>query len=109
MSYNDDWLEDIMENRRETVRKTIRSATYEELKTLGEVHFRIATDPWFARYNEFLQNHKTCRFYRAEAPGGAEIIYCREGEKGVWLIPGSAMGIIPSKGLKSLAEIVDAL
>lgn len=109
MSYDDDWPEDTMETRRAMVRKTIQPVTYEELKALGEKRFPLATDPWCLRFSEFLQSHKNSRFYRAEAPGGAEIIYCRDGEKGVWFLPGSGMGIIQPKGLQMLAEIVDAL
>jgi hypothetical protein len=108
MSY-DDWPDDTMEIRREAVRRTIRPASYDELVELGEKRFPLVTDPWFVRFSEFLQNNKDSKFYRADAPGGAEVIYCREAEKGVWFLPGSGMGIIQSKGLKALAEIVDAL
>lgn len=109
MSYDDDWPQDTMETRRAIVRKTIRPVTYEELKVLAEKRFSVATDPWCMRFNEFLQSHKNSRFYRAEAPGSAEIIYCRDGEMGVWFLPGSGMGIIQPKGLQMLAEIVDSL
>ncbi len=108
MNY-DDWPEDTMEVRRAAIRKTIRPVYYEELKTLGEKRFPVATDPWCIRFNEFLQTHKNSKFHHAEIPGVAEIIYCRESEKGVWFLPGSGMGIIQPKGLKVLAEIVDAL
>lgn len=108
MSY-DDWPDDTMETRRAMVKKTIRPVTYEELKTLGEKRFPVATDPWCIRFNEFLQSHKTSKFHRAEIPGGFEIIYCREGDKGVWFLPESGMGIIQPRGLKALAEIVDSL
>jgi hypothetical protein len=108
MNY-DDWPDNTMENRREMVRKTIRPATYEELKTLADKRFPVATDPWCIRFNEFLQSHKTSKFHRAEIPGGAEIVYCRDSGKGVWFLPDSGMGIIQPKGLQVLAEIVDAL
>jgi hypothetical protein len=109
MSYDQDWTDDTMETRRAMVRKTIRMATYEELKVLGEKRFPVVTDPWCARFNEFVESHKTSKFYQAEAPGGAEVIYCREADQGVWFLPGSGMGIIQPKGLQLLAEIVDAL
>jgi hypothetical protein len=108
MSY-DDWPDDTMETRREAVRKTIRPVSYEQLKALGESRFTVVTDPWYVRFSEFLRDHKDSRFYQAEAPGGAEVIYCRDGEKGVWFLPGSGMGIIQPKGLQMLKEIVDAL
>jgi hypothetical protein len=108
MSY-DDWPDDSMETRRTMVRNTIRPATWEEIKALGDKQFTVATDPWAIRFNEFLQSHKSAKFYRAEAPGGAEVVYCRESEQGVWFLPGSGMGIIQPKGLQMLKEIVDAL
>lgn len=108
MSY-DDWPDDSMEIRREAIRKTIRPATWQEITELGEKRFPIVTDPWYVRLQEFLHAHKDAKFYRAEAPGGAEVIYCRETNTGIWFLPGTGMGIIQPKGLKALAEIVNAL
>lgn len=109
MSYDEDWQDNTMENRRVAVRKTIRPATLEELKELGLRHFPLATDPWCERYNEFLKQHPSARFHRAETPEGAEIVYCRETDQGVWFLPGKGMGILQLKGLQMLSEIVDQL
>jgi hypothetical protein len=109
MSYDDDWPDNTMENRRLMVRKTIRPVTLDELKQLGEKRFPVVTDPWCVRFNDFLANNASAKFYRAEIPEGAEIIYCRETEQGVWFLPGTGMGIIQPKGLAMLKEIVDAL
>ena len=109
MSYDDDWPDDEVENRRTMVQKTIRVASYEELKEMGERLFPVVTDPWYVRFSEFLESHRSSKFYRAEVPGGADVIYCREENKGVWFLPGSGMGIVQPKGLQMLAEIVDGL
>lgn len=109
MSYDDDWPDPTMENRRVAIRKTIRPATLEELKKLGEKRFPVVTDPWCLRYQEFLQNNQSAQFYRAEIPEGAEIIYCRDNGKGVWFLPDKGMGIIQHKGLQMLAEITASL
>jgi hypothetical protein len=106
---HDDWPDDTIEKRRAMIRETIHPVDYKELKDLAERRFTLVTDPWFVRFNEFLDNHKQSGFHRAEAPGGAEIIYCRDAGQGVWFIPGTGMGIIQPKGLQILAEIVDAL
>lgn len=108
MSY-DDWPDETMENRRALVRKTIRPAPYEEIKELAAKRFTVATDPWCIRFQEFIERHKRSEFHRAEAPGGAEIVYCRDAGQGVWFLPGTGMGIIQPKGLQMLAEIVDSL
>jgi hypothetical protein len=109
MSYDEDWPDNTMENRRVVVRKTIRPATLDELKQLGAKRFPIVTDPWCERFNTFLTEHRAGKFYLAESPEGAEIAYCRDANQGVWFLPGKGMGVIQPKGLQMLAEIVDAL
>jgi hypothetical protein len=109
MSYDEDWPDNTMENRRVVVRKTIRPATLDELKQLGAKRFPIVTDPWCERFNAFLTEHRDGKFYLAETPEGAEIAYCRDANQGVWFLPGKGMGVIQPKGLQMLAEIVDAL
>lgn len=108
MSY-DDWPDNTMENRRVAVRKTIRPATIEELRELGAKRFPLATDPWCERFGEFLKQHASAKFYRAETSEGAEIVYCKDTGQGVWFLPGKGMGIIQPKGLQMLAEIVAGL
>lgn len=109
MSYDDDWPDNTMENRRVVVRKTIRPSTHEELKQLGAQQFPIATDPWCERFNAFLAEHRNGKFYLANTPEGAEIAYCRDADQGIWFLPGKGMGVIQPKGLQMLSEIVDTL
>ena len=109
MSYDDDWPDNTMENRRVAVRKTIRPATIEELRELGAKRFPLVTDPWCERFSEFLKQHASAKFYRAETPEGAEIVYCKATGQGVWFLPGKGMGIIQPKGLQMLADIVAGL
>ncbi|MEO7099533.1 MAG: hypothetical protein ABI162_09250 [Luteolibacter sp.] len=109
MSYDDDWPDQTWENRRVMIRKSIRPVTVAELRKLGEQRFPVVTDPWCVRYNEFLNSHPEAKFYRAEIPEKAEIVYCADTGKGVWFLPDKGMGIIQSKGRDVLAEIVNAL
>lgn len=109
MSYDDDWPDNAAEIRRAMIRETIRPATVEELVEFGENRFPVATDPWCERYNEFLKQHPSAKFYRAEIPNGVEIVYCRDTDQGLWFLPGIGMGVIQPKGLVVLAEMVDAL
>jgi hypothetical protein len=109
MSYDDDWPDNTMENRRVVVRKTIRPATLDELKQLGEKRFTVASDPWCEKYKTFLKENSSAKFHLAQTPEGAEIVYCQAAGKGVWFLPGKGMGIIQPNGLRMLAEIVDAV
>jgi hypothetical protein len=109
MSYDDDWPDQTMENRRISILKTIRPISHEELKKLGEERFPLVTDPWCTRYNEFIDKNASAKFYRSVIPEGAEVIYCRDTGQGVWFLPGKGMGIIQPRGLQMLAEIVKSL
>ncbi len=109
MSYDDDWPEQTLETRRKVVTQTIRPATMEELKQLGEKHFTVVTDPWCERYNAFLTKNANAKFFLAATPEGAVVAYCRDTGDGVWFLPGKGMGIIQPKGLQVLAEITASL
>lgn len=109
MSYDDDWPDQTLENRKLMIRKTIRRAEISDLRALGDKYFKVVTDPWCEHYNKFLQEHAAARYYQAETPEGAEIAYCRDTEQGVWFLPDSGMGVIQPRGLGFLKEIVDSL
>lgn len=109
MNYDDDWPDQTWENRRTMVKKTISPISLAELKQLGEKRFPIVTDPWCARYNEFLATQPDAKYYRAEIPEHAEIIYCADTGTGIWFLPDKGMGIIQSKGREILAEVVASL
>lgn len=105
MSYDDDWPDQTLAARREALRNSIRPATVDELKKLGEKRFPIVTDPWCVRYFEFLGSHPDGRYFIAESAEHAEVIYCSDSKRGVWFLPGQGMGIVQAKGLAVLAEI----
>lgn len=109
MSYEEDWPDHTFEDRVHRIRETIRPASHDELTALGVSRFPSATDPWCERYNQFLAEHRNAHCYFATTPEGAEIVYCRETESGVWFLPGSAVGILMPKGLAALREIVDGM
>jgi len=109
MSYDNEWLDETLAARQKSIEETIRPADLEELKTLGLERFPSATDPWAENYQAFLKDHPNGDYYLAKTVEGAEVVYCRKFEKGIWFLPGKGMGILQPKGLRLMAEIVDAL
>ncbi|MEO5715079.1 MAG: hypothetical protein ABIT37_16490 [Luteolibacter sp.] len=105
MSYDDDWADQTIENRRKAITQTIRPITLAELKKLGEKRFPVVTDPWCERYNQFLATHPDSKYFIAISPEGAEVIYCKDSGNGLWFLPEKGMGLVLPKGLKMLAEI----
>ena len=108
MNY-DDTMNNSMDLRRDAIRKTIKPITLAELQELGAKQFPIVTDPWCERYFDFLAKHPADKFYQAISSEGARVIYCRDAGQGIWILPGSGMGILQPQGLQALKEIVDSL
>ena len=95
--------------RRKAVAKSIRPATPEELKKMGDEIFRYADDPWRDLFFQFLADNHGASFHYAETNDGVHIVYCRDKERGIWFMPGSGKGPLPERGLKAMKEIVDGL
>jgi hypothetical protein len=110
MSYDEEWPDQSIQERLAIVRKTIRAVSLDELRNLGETLFPIVSDPWCEKFHEFIKANASGRFYRADLPNDAQLVYCADANKGIWFLPGGqAVGVIQPKGLLSLAGIVNAL
>lgn len=109
MSTDDIWPEDIGGKRREVVRQTIRLVNRDELKQFGDSVFKVVTDPWCEKFNTMLRENPNSRFYKAQLPEGADIIYCADAEMGMWFLEDSGMGFLQPKGVAMLREIVSSL
>ena len=107
MSYDDDWPDESMNERREAIRRTIRRVDLETIRALGAERFGNAVDPWAERFEKFLNSHPRGRFYQAEVPGGFEIAYCHDTGDALWFLPGSGMGVVQEKGRTFLRNLVN--
>ena len=109
MSYDDDWPDEDVNERREAIRETIRRVDVSEIRALGKERFGDSADPWAERFNRFLNTHPKARYYQAEVPGGFEIAYCHDTGDALWFLPGSGMGVVQEKGKRFLKELVNSL
>ena len=100
-------FEEILEERRETVTQSIRPITSDEAHALGESLFPIIGDPWRDMFFEFLSEHPEATLHHANLPDGAQLLYSRTQNRGIWYIPGTAKGIIQERGLTILSQILD--
>jgi len=107
MSHDDDWPDNTVELRKAAVRETIRPVSIDELKNLGEELFPVVSDPWYERFHSFLKDHAREKFYRAEIGSETKVVYCRDANRGMWFVPGFAMGFMRPRALAAFAEIVD--
>jgi hypothetical protein len=102
-------LERVNEERREAVRQSLRSVTIEELKAIvNEVLAEFESDPWQESFLRVMEEHPQGSFYRAAINEGAILLYCREADTGVWVLPGSGMGPLPEPAKLDMKEAIAA-
>ena len=91
-------IESIHKKRRESINKSIRRISVEELKKFGESTFDSPDHPWRDTFYRLIAEHPGGTFYQAEAGEGVILIYCQDEDKGLWCLPGSGMGILSPAG-----------
>src|SRR5438874_12898959 len=98
-------LENLDKERRKAVANSIRTMTVEELKALGNEIFRYADDPWREKFFRFIAENPGATFHHAVMSAGVNTVYCREPDKGMWRLPGCAMGPLQATGRKRMSGI----
>src|SRR5215831_16520229 len=101
-------LEDRDKERRKAIVKSIRIISVEELKKLGEEIFDSPDRPWRQTFLEFIEQHPGATFYHASAGGGVIFLYSRDGDKGLWYLPGSGLGPLSEGGRQLMKEAITA-
>jgi hypothetical protein len=96
-------VEDIDNERRKAIAKSIRIISSEELKRLGEEMFDDADRPWRQAFLQFVAEHPGGTFHHASAGKGVIFVYSRDGDKGLWYLPGSGIGPL-SEGARQLMK-----
>jgi hypothetical protein len=100
--------EAIDKERRKAIAKSIRIISVEELKKLGEEMFDDPDRPWRETFLHFIAEHSGATFYHASAGEGVIVVYYRDGDKGLWYLPGSGLGPLPEEGRQLMKEAIAA-
>jgi hypothetical protein len=99
---------DIDKERRNAITKSIRIISVEELKKLGEEMFDSPDRPWRETSRQFIAEHPGATFYHASAGEGVISLYSRDGDKGLWYLPGSGLGPLSEAGRRLMKEAIAA-
>jgi hypothetical protein len=99
-------IESITEERRKSVAKSVRTASSEELKKLGNEVFHDLDDPWREEFFKFIEEHSDATIYHAIASDGVHMLYCPDKDKGIWFLPGSGKGILSPTGRQMMREAI---
>jgi|SRR3954449_8563838 hypothetical protein len=100
-------LEQITRERRESIAKTIRVASVDELKKLCEQIFPYIDDPWREAFLAFVAENRHATFHHAITSDGVHVLYCREKDKGMWFKPGVGKGPLQERGCKTMEQVIE--
>ena len=99
-------IDSITEERRKSFAKSIRAASGEELRKLGDEVFHELDDPWREVFFKFIEEHSNATIYHAIASDGVHRLYCPDKDKGIWFLPGVGKGILSPAGRQMMKEVV---
>jgi hypothetical protein len=102
-------LAEILTQRRESARKTLREASPEELRGLVHELFPDGTHPWATPFSQFIEEHSSERAVRGETSDGHAFVYYPRSNRGIWyekIGSSFAVGLLGETSLKALSEIV---
>src|SRR5258705_7809920 len=91
-------LENLDNERRKAIAKSVRTISVEELKKLGGELFRYADDPWRETFFRFVAENPGATFHHAITSDGVNIVYCRDQDKSMWFLPCTGMGPLKANG-----------
>jgi hypothetical protein len=94
--------------RRKAIAKSIRIISVEELNKLGEEMFDDPERPWRQTALQFIAEHPGATFYHASAGEGVIFIYSRDGDRGLWYLPGSGLGPLSEGGRQLMKKAIEA-
>jgi hypothetical protein len=98
----------VLEERRKGVRESLRSISIDELRKLAKEHQdEFVDDPWRDKMLRLLEERPQASFYQAVPQEDIVVIYCRDEDFGLWILPGSGMGPLDAKGKRLMKEAIE--
>ena len=101
-------FESITEERRQSIKKSIRPISVDELKKIGNELFKYADDPWREVYFKFINEHPAATYHHALTTDGVNIIYSADADKGMWFLPGQGVGPLQERGREAMKKSIGA-
>ncbi|HRJ72541.1 MAG TPA: hypothetical protein PLS03_09955 [Terrimicrobiaceae bacterium] len=102
-------MNEITEERRAALARTIVPVSTEELAELGDRIFPNLDHPWRQIFLDFVAQHSGARFFHGTTHDGVHVLYCDSQEQGIWFVPDTGSGPLQDKGIAILREITASL
>jgi len=100
-------IQTITEARRKEIQECLRSISVDELNKIAKDHLEeFLDDPWREKFLRLIAEHPDGSFYHAVLAEGFVIVYCRDEDFGLWILPGSGMGPLPEDAKRQVKEAI---
>ena len=99
-------IDSVNEERRKSIAKSIRLASVEELKRLGDEVFHDLDDPWRETFFQFIEQHSHTTIHHATSADGIHFLYSRDEDRGIWFLPRSGKGKLSARGRQMMKEAI---
>jgi len=100
-------IETIQEERRKHILKSLRSISIDELRKLAKEHQdEFVDDPWRDKMLRLIEERPQASFYHAVPEDNIAVVYCRDEDFGLWILPGSGMGPLDETGKRHIKEAI---
>jgi hypothetical protein len=100
---------EMLKQRTESARKTLRQTSCEELRALVRELFPDGSHPWAEPMSQFIEEHQAETALRGETSDGIAFVYYPQSNRGIWYErtdKALGVGMLGRTDLKTLAEIV---
>ena len=97
----------VLEERRKHILESLRSISIDELRKLAKEHQdEFVDDPWRDKLLRLIEERPQASFYHAVPQENVVVVYCRDEDFGLWVLPGSGMGPLDETGKRHIREAI---
>ncbi|HKR54058.1 MAG TPA: hypothetical protein VJR93_06905 [Chthoniobacterales bacterium] len=98
---------ELLEERRKAIQKSVRPIGVDELTKIAREHDdEFVNNPARDELQRLVAEHPHGSFFHALAQPDVEILYCRDADFGIWLVPGSGIGALDETGKNAMKEAI---
>src|SRR5690348_6440258 len=99
-------FENINEERRKSIKQSIKQVSLQEVQKMGQQLFKFADDPWRDQFFAFLKEHPAATFHHAVSTDGVNFLYCDDKDRGIWFLPGTGVGPLRDRGKRAMKDAI---
>ena len=102
-------MNQITEERRAALTRTIAPIDVKELAALGERIFPNLDHPWRQVFLDFAAQNADAKYFHGTTHDGVHVLYCATQETGIWFLPERGAGPLQARGIEILKDMTAAL